>query len=1124
MASKKEKKSANTSVSEESADKNQEGKRELCPGFKDVDSFVKHGLCAVLSATKASAGLPQAGDEFDFYRSFPLFREFCDSQGDKLLQCMSQIMLHHNCRSHVRDSNKLTGLEERFDLVVDSNDVILEKVGILLDEADGVNRSQQPVMPAGFQPPKIVVSSWNRKGSSSDGRAGTFKLLHAKNIQRPQLKFKEKIDNSNTPFIPKIFVKPNAMKPLPSYFTSKNTCRDKPGDGDVPAALADFIHQQRTQEHVEDMFAHPYQYELDHLTTPENLLCKPEPQMYRSISETSCSFIDTLEDLVALNEKLCKLPEFAVDLEHHSYRSFLGITCLMQISTREEDFIIDTLVLRSEMYILNESFTDSNIVKVFHGADSDIEWLQKDLGLYVVNLFDTHQASRALNLARHSLDHLMKHYCSMDTDKRYQLADWRIRPLPEEMVQYARSDTHYLLYIYDCMRAQLLDFNHGQPGLLQSVWNKSRDISLKKYIKPIFTEESYLELLRKQKKTFNTQQLAAFRLLFAWRDKLARQEDESTGYVLPTHMMSKISEELPKEPQGIIACCNPVPPLVRQQVNELHLLVQEAREIPLLKAEIAAQKKKGLTPIRRPETLLFGPHDTSKVSEDNLSFSVDEMPVKQGTLFSEDEQKMDVEVQIPSGLVASAKITLFEEPERQVDGDSLSVTQTKARQINESFENPFRMYLPTRDVHISKNAKFDPSSKIFEISKRWKLQTLEQQQQELEAKQKAKKEAKLQAKKAAGERKKTTETYQQSLQNVASVRQQALEFAKDNEKKRERIPSEVGESTPKAKKKLKKSSEEPEAASQEEFKPFDYSQSDLKVFSGGKSNDNRHFDPNRRSHGFKKKKVAKGQKLNQVAGNRSMSYLPEKSASKTYGNVLVLDGVIQCTERDEFAYQEMIANLPLCSHPCPKKVLIIGGGDGGVLREVVKHPLVESVVLCEIDEDVINVSKKFLPAMAKGFFDPKLSLHVGDGFEFMKKNQDAFDIIITDSSDPVGPAESLFKETYYQLMKTALKKDGILCSQGECQWLHLELIKEMQTFCKTLFPVVDYAYTTIPTYPSGQIGFMLCSKNHETHFQKPVKELSDEERESMQLKYYNTDIHKASFVLPEFARKVLNEA
>ncbi|XP_070766578.1 exosome complex component 10 isoform X2 [Enoplosus armatus] len=879
MASSKRNDSSNSGPQDTNSDTNDEEKAELCPGFKDVDAFVKYGLGAVLSATKASAALPQAGDEYDFYRSFPGFQEFCQSQGDKLLHCMSQIMQHHGCRSHMRDRNKLTGLEERFDLVVDSNDVILERVGILLDEADGVNRSQQPVMPAGFQPPKIVVSSWNRKGSGSGSRSEMFRLLHAKNIARPQLKFKEKVDNSNTPFIPKIFIKPNAVKPLPSYFTNKQIRKERPEDLDVPAALADFIHQQRTQEHVEDMFAHPYQYELDHLTMPESLLSKPEPQMYKPMAETKCSFIDTLEDLVALNEKLCKLSEFAVDLEHHSYRSFLGLTSLMQISTRVEDFIIDTLELRSEMYILNEAFTDPTIVKVFHGSDSDIEWLQRDFGLYVVNLFDTHQASRALNLARHSLDHLLTHFCNVDSDKRYQLADWRIRPLPDEMVQYARTDTHYLLYIYDCVRAQLLDFNHGQPGLLQCVWNKSKDISLKKYVKPIYTEESYLELQRKQKRSFNTQQLTAFRLLFAWRDKLARQEDESTGYVLPTHMMIKISEELPKEPQGIIACCNPVPPLVRQQVNELHLLVQQGREMPLLKAEIAAQKRKGLTPIKKPEVTLFGPHDTSRVSEsDHHPFSTDELPVKQGMLFSDDELKMDVDVQKTHGLMASAKIMLFE-LETQNNQESLPVAQMKARRIIESFENPFRMYLPSSDVHISKNAKFDPSSKIFEISKRWKLQSIEQQQKELEAKRKAKEEAKEHVKKVAEERNKAKQSYQESLQNVATVRQQA-ESAKGDGKKRERVASEVGESTPKPRKKLMKSAEKlqkTEPPPQDGFKPFDYSQSDLKVFAGTKSKDNTQFDPNRQAHDFKKKKMPKGQKSNFGAGNRSMSYLAGKS-------------------------------------------------------------------------------------------------------------------------------------------------------------------------------------------------------------------------------------------------------
>ncbi|KAG8568467.1 hypothetical protein GDO81_014012 [Engystomops pustulosus] len=482
---------------------------EPIPGFPDTDAFVKYALGKVVGATKASTGLPQSGDEYDFYRSFPGFRTFCEQQGDHLLHCvlfslhsMSQIMHYHGCRSNLKDHNKVTVLEDKYDLLVDANDAVLERVGILLDEASGVNRNQQPILPSGLQAPKTVISSWNRKGSgtSKKGKAETYRLLHAKNIVRPQLKFREKIDNSNTPFVPKIFVKPNAQKPLAEGLKNRRDKQQRPEDLDVPPALADFIHQQRQQQSDEDMFAHPYQYELDHFVPLESSLQMPEIQPYRPLDETSCHFITTMDDLVQLNEKLLQCSEFAVDLEHHSYRSFLGLTCLMQISTRTDDYIIDTLELRSELYILNESFTMPTIVKIFHGADSDIEWLQKDFGLYIVNLFDTHQAARLLNLGRNSLDHLLRHYCSVESDKKYQLADWRIRPLPEEMLHYARADTHYLLYIYDKTRTDLLNAANGQQTLLHLVWQRSKDICLKRFVKPIFTEESYLELYQKLKR------------------------------------------------------------------------------------------------------------------------------------------------------------------------------------------------------------------------------------------------------------------------------------------------------------------------------------------------------------------------------------------------------------------------------------------------------------------------------------------------------------------------------------------------------------------------------------------------------------------------------------------------
>lgn len=152
--------------------------------------------------------------------------------------------------------------------------------------------------------------------------------------------------------------------------------------------------------------------------------------------------------------------------------------------------------------------------------------------------------------------------------------------------------------------------------------------------------------------------------------------------------------------------------------------------------------------------------------------------------------------------------------------------------------------------------------------------------------------------------------------------------------------------------------------------------------------------------------------------------------STDYGHVLVLDNVIQCTERDEFSYQEMITHLAMNSHPNPKKVLVIGGGDGGVLREVVKHDCVEEAILCDIDEAVPRVSKEFLPNMAVGLTHAKTTVHIGDGFKFLDDYKNTFDVIITDSSDPEGPAESLFQKPYFQLLHDALREGGVITTQG----------------------------------------------------------------------------------------------
>lgn len=243
--------------------------------------------------------------------------------------------------------------------------------------------------------------------------------------------------------------------------------------------------------------------------------------------------------------------------------------------------------------------------------------------------------------------------------------------------------------------------------------------------------------------------------------------------------------------------------------------------------------------------------------------------------------------------------------------------------------------------------------------------------------------------------------------------------------------------------------------------------------------------------------------------------------TKSHGRALILDGIIQCVERDEFSYQEMIAFLPLCSHPNPKNVLIIGGGDGGVAREVAKHPGVENIIQVEIDDMVITVSKQYLPFMGKGLEHPKLTLRIGDGFEFMKQHKNEFDVIITDSSDPVGPAESLFQGSYFNLMKSALKPNGIICSQAGTAWANLDFVQRTFRYCRSIFPVCSYGVASVPTYPTGQIGFILGSLNPQTIFKKPEKIFTNEELDTMEMRYYSDAVHRAAFELPRFIEKSL---
>lgn len=164
----------------------------------------------------------------------------------------------------------------------------------------------------------------------------------------------------------------------------------------------------------------------------------------------------------------------------------------------------------------------------------------------------------------------------------------------------------------------------------------------------------------------------------------------------------------------------------------------------------------------------------------------------------------------------------------------------------------------------------------------------------------------------------------------------------------------------------------------------------------------------------------------------------------------------------------------------------------------------------------MRVSKQFLPHMSELLASPKVTVHIGDGFKFLAENEATYDVIVTDSSDPVGPAESLFQKPYFQLLHDALAPGGSISTQGECLWLHLPLIKGLREMTKGLFPVSEYAFTTIPTYPSGQIGFVVATKDKARDLRTPVRDVPG-------TRYYNRAVHSAAFVLPEFGRAMLEE-
>ncbi|UOE93989.1 spermidine synthase [Alkalihalobacillus sp. LMS39] len=239
--------------------------------------------------------------------------------------------------------------------------------------------------------------------------------------------------------------------------------------------------------------------------------------------------------------------------------------------------------------------------------------------------------------------------------------------------------------------------------------------------------------------------------------------------------------------------------------------------------------------------------------------------------------------------------------------------------------------------------------------------------------------------------------------------------------------------------------------------------------------------------------------------------------TEEFGNMLVLDGMVMTTEKDEFVYHEMVAHVPLFTHPNPKQVLVVGGGDGGVIREVLKHPSVEKATLVEIDGKVIEYSKKYLPSIAGALDDVRVDVQVDDGFMHIAKSENVYDVIMVDSTEPVGPAVNLFTKGFYEGISKALKEDGVFVAQTDNPWFHSELIENVFQDVKETFPITRLYTANIPTYPSGLWTFTIGSKKYD-----PL-EVEDARFHEIETNYYTKAIHKAAFVLPRFVERLINK-
>lgn len=521
---------------------------EIVSKSETSDEFIRQFMHSLVLTSKNGDQI-QSGDKFECESSFRDFSELSDLESADLGNVLKEIL------TYIKPSG---GAELPDDLADPSlYEHMVDMIDFLLQRAD-------------FQCDKVGIQGDLKKLAiplqlSLAVDKNRIMRSNVQDIPKPQKEFISDIDNSRErPFRPRIEEKPFAQVSLD---LSQKFLENSDAEVIAPSVY----------------FPHPYEAELRDLQYPKEQLADPT-KSFPSMPplDQPLVYIDDEDALQRMIDELSGVTEIAVDLQNHSYRSFQGFACLMQVSSRHRDYVIDVLKLRLKMHAFNTILANPEIVKVFHGCEDDILWLQRDLGCYVVNCFDTYHAAKLLKYPTLSLSHQVKFHCGISLNKKHQMSDWRIRPLSKEMIDYARDGTHFLLYVYDCLRTEMWKSLGEQAH--KAVLDASCKTCSKRYEKEPFWPLGYRKLLNGSRKatpkvdTVSDIQDTVMGALWDWRDATARSLDESTDYVMSNSELLRLGTVLPRT-QSQAEDTGPLSSLVRERINEVLGVIAAQMEI-----------------------------------------------------------------------------------------------------------------------------------------------------------------------------------------------------------------------------------------------------------------------------------------------------------------------------------------------------------------------------------------------------------------------------------------------------------------------------------------------------------------------------------------------------------------